>query len=545
MIRHKLRCALVVATLLDSCLVHAIDCPALPEQSRKDWDIEVKSAVGRIGPVKAAELEAVARSTTRDLMGRLPKADKVYLEQMMYATYCSALRDDPSLSEAQKTARIRTYNLEVGKTLAEHERTPAPTLPRDLARAELARIPVPYTAEAFIDSAENGRLAVVKLFLAAGMDPNSADSQGSTALMYAAKAGHADIVSVLLQYKADVNRENVGGGTALGWAANDNRVVDLLLKHHPSQDSVKHAFLTAAKNGETEMLKRLWQSGLEKEVVDAALLYASGPAVMNKSAAEPALKECVQFLLAHGANVDARDSSGWTPLMHAVDEEYALIVQTLLDAGANVNAQCSNPSESGYGDWTALMLAVAKTGRHELAQRLLDRGASTKLANLEGKTALSLAADNSDAETVRTLLSRGADANARDRKGVSVLMRSVHYPDTLRVLLAGHADPDARDEDGWTALMWAASDDDQASIGLLLDAGADLHARDKKGRTALMHAVRRGNADTVRLLLARGARATDEDADGKTVLNYAEEDLEKNASAKAVMARILRKAGAK
>jgi uncharacterized protein len=96
---------------------YALDCPKIPEQTNKEWDVEVKAAVGKIGPVKGAELETRTKKAVLDLMGKLPQADKVYLEQMMYATYCSALRDDKTLSESEKAARIRAYNLEVRKTL--------------------------------------------------------------------------------------------------------------------------------------------------------------------------------------------------------------------------------------------------------------------------------------------------------------------------------------------------------------------------------------------------------------------------------------------
>ena len=90
-----------VAMLAVAFNVFALDCPAIPEQARKDWQVEVRAAVGRIGSAKGAELETLTRDTTRDLLGKLPQADKVYLEQMMYATYCSTLRDDPALDESQ------------------------------------------------------------------------------------------------------------------------------------------------------------------------------------------------------------------------------------------------------------------------------------------------------------------------------------------------------------------------------------------------------------------------------------------------------------
>jgi hypothetical protein len=89
----------------------------MPEQTRKDWEVEVKAAVGKIGPARGADLEARTKSVTKDLMGKLPEANKVYLEQMMFATYCSALRDDKNISETEKGNRIKAYNSEVRRTL--------------------------------------------------------------------------------------------------------------------------------------------------------------------------------------------------------------------------------------------------------------------------------------------------------------------------------------------------------------------------------------------------------------------------------------------
>ena len=86
-----------------------MECPAPPVQSRKDWDTEVKAEVGRIGFVRGAQLETRVKSATQDLMGKLPGADRVYLEQMMFSAYCTALRDDPNISGADKSKQILEY----------------------------------------------------------------------------------------------------------------------------------------------------------------------------------------------------------------------------------------------------------------------------------------------------------------------------------------------------------------------------------------------------------------------------------------------------
>ena len=87
----------------------AMECPAPPVQSRKDWDTEVKAEVGRIGFVRGAQLETRVKSATQDLMGKLPGADRVYLEQMMFSAYCTALRDDPTISGTEKSKQILEY----------------------------------------------------------------------------------------------------------------------------------------------------------------------------------------------------------------------------------------------------------------------------------------------------------------------------------------------------------------------------------------------------------------------------------------------------
>jgi hypothetical protein len=109
--REKLIRVVLMASLVvyGASAALAMECPAPPVQSRKDWENEVKAEVGRIGIVKGAQLETRVRTATQDLMGRLPGADRVYLEQMMFSAYCTALRDDPNVSGAEKSRQILEY----------------------------------------------------------------------------------------------------------------------------------------------------------------------------------------------------------------------------------------------------------------------------------------------------------------------------------------------------------------------------------------------------------------------------------------------------
>lgn len=117
----------IISVLIISCKVLALDCPPMPTQVKNDSQINVKAAVGRIGPIKGAELEAKTASITKDLLEKLPNSDKVYLEQMMFSAYCSALRDDKTLKESEKASLIKRYRNTVMKTISEQTKKNIPS----------------------------------------------------------------------------------------------------------------------------------------------------------------------------------------------------------------------------------------------------------------------------------------------------------------------------------------------------------------------------------------------------------------------------------
>ncbi len=597
-----LRSAYAAFALIVSANVAALECPKLPEQAGKDWEVEVRAAVGKIGPAKGTELQTLTRNATRDLMGKLPKADKVYLEQMMYATYCSGLRDDSTLSDSQKSARIRAYNTEVRNTLSVvAAKGVADEAAKQAALQQLKRIPLPFTPEAFVDSARKGNLAAVRLFIATGMDLDIKDERSyEPAISAAASEGHLSIVQLLLKGGAS-------DGRALERAAEKGHreIVSFLLNRGASSEKIYDAFLAAAGGGQLESLLLL-KRGADRSWANEALKMAAGG---MRDVNQEERNEVIGFLLALGANVNAKNNRGGWPALHiAAQAGIVPNVQALLDAGADPNMTCgctytiSYNSESLLSDHdplTPLMLVavadrIEDTERARVMELLLVRGANPNFASTNGTTALMFAAYHWDAPaSVRVLLDHGANANSQnsagqtallfalsyasypsvdvvkallahginvnvtDSKGVSALMLSVGEAEVFRVLLKSGADVNARDKkNGSTALLWAASHrvahittllkaeaGNVVGVEALLDAGAGIHAKNKFGQSALMLAVREGNPNVVRVLLKRGAKADDRDEDGKSVLNYAEEDLE--GKERVDMIRILKKAGAK
>src|SRR5262245_51627992 len=96
--------------------------------------------------------------------------------------------------------------------------------------------------------------------------------------------------------------------------------------------------------------------------------------------------KAVQAAVKKGADVNAKDSKGFTALMIAAEKGLTPIVQVLLDKGAD-----ANDKEPKQGR-TALMLA-AGNGHLETVQALLAKGADVQEKDVNGRTALIIAAD--------------------------------------------------------------------------------------------------------------------------------------------------------
>lgn len=120
-------------------------------------------------------------------------------------------------------------------------------------------------------------------------------------------------------------------------------------------------------------------------------------------------------LIARGADVEARDSSDWTPLMTAAFGEPRAagcgvdVARLLLTHNATVDARCNRGS-------TALMCSAA-FGTTGMSQLLLDSGAEMDAVDLLGETALHKAALRGAMANVRFLVEHGADTTIRAHCG--------------------------------------------------------------------------------------------------------------------------------
>lgn len=332
-----------------------------------------------------------------------------------------------------------------------------------------------------------GDAGLVGELLARGGDPNARDARGRMPLHYALKASSAKAIAVsrvLIRHGADPERASSSGETALGLALSraDRDLVYWLnwprwrLPGRPLQGA---DLPVAAAAGDIDAVDKLLDLGFAVGSVDAqgatALIRAAGSGYAA----------LVVRLLDVGADPMQASYSGATCLSAAVAARREAVVRTLLQHGVDADQRLP-------GGGTPLMIAAA-LGLPRLAEPLLERGADPNAADDRGNTALQAAAqfafDTRDtavaSELLELLLNHGASKDARNQNG----------QDALLLLLGARADPGTACDAQHLGHLAA----------LLVGKGASVATQDQRGVTALHACAMHGLLGVARLLKSRDA----------------------------------------
>ena len=195
---------------------------------------------------------------------------------------------------------------------------------------------------ALIHASCYGHCQVVELLLSKDPDINIQSNNGWTALMFASGNGHHQVVKLLLSKVSDINCNILGndGWTALMLASGNghHKVVELLLSNDPdinnsrkcdlSTQNIINAFTTACYEGRSSMMNLLSKKLTSLSNDERKLLVV---------AAEGDVGTLVSMLFEVGMSPDTPLVGGITPLMIAASCGHVDIVDTLIQAGADVN----------------------------------------------------------------------------------------------------------------------------------------------------------------------------------------------------------------
>ena len=278
-------------------------------------------------------------------------------------------------------------------------------------------------------------------------------------LLEAAKGADWAAVRTLLGEGADVTATASDGATALHWASywDDVETAELLIRASADVSAANDLGATplwiASLNGSALMVRSLLDAGADP---NAALRSGETPTM---TAARTGSPRVVEQLLAAGADPNVSATRGQTALMWAASQGHSDVVGVLLEHGADVHTR----SET----WSQVMAVPPHSSPAN--QQVVLHGANT---------ALTFAARVGDLASARMLVNAGADVNAADARGVSVMVLAAHsgFGDLVEFMLNEGADPDAA-EAGFSALHVAIMRRDEDLGRLLLAHGADPNAR--------------------------------------------------------------------
>jgi len=386
---------------------------------------------------------------------------------------------------------------------------------------------------------------VVQLLLDRGADPNVRD-EGDNAmpLHFAAEKEHLGIIRLLIEHGADPSGaddfhelEVIGWATVFGSARPD--VVEYLLAH-----GAKHNIYSAVATGNAEAIRYnardidrpMDRTNLRRHPLHLAI-------VKNQP-------ESLDTLLSLGADADAVDATGLTPLDQAALSGRTSMVLKLVEHGAKLGLPAAiildrdvdrllAENEGALrpdGRWGRLIIRAAEQAPGRVIETLIKHGASVNVMDTEetsvdgtvGYTPLHAAAFRGNLDAARVLLANGASATTRDSKyhGTPAGWASYAGHDAVRdLILRGPIDFFDAVSFDLVDRMREIFDRSPANLNgpmkWHLIREPEPHEWTKSWWTPLALAVVLGKRDAARALLELGARTTVRDPEGRSLVEIA------------------------
>ncbi|RDA85895.1 hypothetical protein CP532_2706 [Ophiocordyceps camponoti-leonardi (nom. inval.)] len=282
--------------------------------------------------------------------------------------------------------------------------------------------------------------------------------------------------------------------------------------------SSKHALVNAIRTKDHRLVSQLLDRGVspntgpdahavnetiqiqDVESLRLLLLYGADPDALDREGLSPlgAAARCSQLcaaalLLKYGADADTEPPLEMErPLAVAATINNVRLARLLLMYGGDPNQPTAD------GD-TVLISCIGKKTPKRLVETLLAYGANPNDKNHDGKTALFDAIQSARVDIVTLLLEKGADPNLPGPK--HMLWPATYQPPCLEVLLAHGAD-----HKKCPGIMELATSINRVeSVQMLLNAGVDPNAKKDGVYTPLCTSIRDNRGDIFQLLLANGA----------------------------------------
>ncbi|KAK3237536.1 hypothetical protein CYMTET_52397 [Cymbomonas tetramitiformis] len=266
-----------------------------------------------------------------------------------------------------------------------------------------------------MDAAIVGQCDEVLRLIRLGLDVNTQNFDGQTALHISAAHGSVPVVQALLEEGCDMNRRDRWGCTALQEAVrmDETSSVRLLDKKGCKMfiKDASQALCNAASEGNPDAVAVLLKNGVSPDVSD----YDKRTALHVACAAGH--DKVVDILIQKGAEIGAVDRWGGVPLYDAVKGRHTVIVHMLRAKGAQLNvAQTATE-----------LCSAADEGDHEQLNLLRVCGVDMDMGDYDTRTALMLSAAKNHLACVSYLICWGVAVNKEDRWGNNALCEALKH----------------------------------------------------------------------------------------------------------------------
>ncbi len=285
-----------------------------------------------------------------------------------------------------------------------------------------------------------------------------------------------------------------------GYRQAKNRLQTWDKRHHiEAQDDVVSRAISAVRRNDIGRLQLIVTTKARANLTDSLRLS------LLSQAAQLGHEKTVVYLIKAGADTEAEDAQGNTPVMHAVKAGQVRILKQLIRSGSNVN-------QVNHAGLSPLLLA-SRQNKPQIIQLLIDNGADIHF-EMNGRNALDIARSAGHEEIVVMLKAKGVKPN------------QVNVKDSLDLIATDFVD-DRKTFNGWPALNIACWRGRKNEVIRLLNKKHSVNVLDDENMNSLQRAVIQSHVDIVEILLNHGADLNHTDNAGNTALNYAAQNGDK------------------